>query len=89
MTTPGDCPGFEQCKGFKAFTCRCPNYGKAKEVFSDGLVEDISALVAARRLILPNVPLKLQEAQRLHPKGSNFSSIFDLYPSGTHVILHF
>jgi len=35
MTTPRHCPGFEQFKSLKAFTCKCPNCGKEKEIFSD------------------------------------------------------
>ena len=35
MTTPRHCPGFEDFKNLKAFTCKCPNCGKEKEIFSD------------------------------------------------------
>ena len=35
MTTPRHCPGFEDLKNLKAFTCKCPNCGKEKEIFSD------------------------------------------------------
>jgi ribosomal protein S27E len=35
MTTPQHCPGFEQFKGLQSFTCKCPECGKEKEVFSD------------------------------------------------------
>ena len=35
MTTPLHCPGFEQFKGLKSFTCNCPNCGKEIEIFSD------------------------------------------------------
>jgi uncharacterized protein (DUF983 family) len=35
MTTPQHCPGWEQFKNLKAFTCKCPNCGKEKEIFSD------------------------------------------------------
>ena len=35
MTTPRHCPGFEDFKHLKAFTCKCPNCGKEKEIFSD------------------------------------------------------
>ena len=35
MTTPRHCPGFEQFKSLRAFTCKCPNCGKEKEIFSD------------------------------------------------------
>jgi len=35
MTTPQHCPGFEQHKDLKAFTCNCPNCGKEKEILSD------------------------------------------------------
>jgi len=34
-TTPQHCPGWEQFKSLKAFTCKCPNCGKEKEIFSD------------------------------------------------------
>ena len=35
MTTPQHCPGWEQFKGLKAFTCECPGCGEKKEIFSD------------------------------------------------------
>ena len=35
MTTPRHCPGFEDLMNLKAFTCKCPNCGKEKEIFSD------------------------------------------------------
>ncbi|MBI4619486.1 MAG: hypothetical protein HY739_04915 [Desulfobacterales bacterium] len=35
MTTPRHCPGFEELKNLKTFTCKCPNCGKKKEIFSD------------------------------------------------------
>ena len=35
MTTPRHCPGFEHLKDLKALTCKCPNCGKEKEIFSD------------------------------------------------------
>jgi len=35
MTTPRHCPGFEDLKNLKAFTCKCPSCGKEKEIFSD------------------------------------------------------
>lgn len=35
MTTPRHCPGFEQLKELKSFTCKCPNCGKENEIFSD------------------------------------------------------
>ena len=28
------CPGFEQFKNLKSFVCRCPHYGKGREIFS-------------------------------------------------------
>jgi ribosomal protein S27E len=34
-TTPKQCPGFEQFKSLKSFTCKCPGCGKEKEIFSD------------------------------------------------------
>jgi len=35
MTTPQHCPGFEQFKDLKSFTCQCPECGKDNEIFSD------------------------------------------------------
>ena len=35
MTTPLHCPGYEQFKNLKSFTCKCPGCGKEKEIFSD------------------------------------------------------
>ena len=35
MTTPQHCPGFQQFKHLKSFSCKCPNCGKPKEIFSD------------------------------------------------------
>ena len=35
MTTPQHCPGWEQFKNLKAFTCKCPSCGKEMEIFSD------------------------------------------------------
>ena len=35
MTTPQHCPGFQQFKHLKSFTCNCPSCGKSKEIFSD------------------------------------------------------
>ena len=35
MTTPQQCPGFEQLKHLKAFKCKCPACGEEKEIFSD------------------------------------------------------
>ena len=35
MTTPKHCPGWEQFKNLKVFSCKCPNCGKEKEIFSD------------------------------------------------------
>ena len=34
MSTPQHCPGFENFKELKSFTCKCP-CGAAKEIFSD------------------------------------------------------
>ena len=45
MTTPRHCPGFEDFKSLKAFTCTCPNCGKEKEIFSDEF--DIKHVCAA------------------------------------------
>ena len=35
MTTPMHCPGFEDFKNLKSFTCNCPECGTEKEIFSD------------------------------------------------------
>ena len=35
MTTPQHCPGFEQFKHLKSFSCKCPECGEEKEIFSD------------------------------------------------------
>jgi len=35
MTTPKHCPGFESFKHLEALTCKCPNCGEEKEIFSD------------------------------------------------------
>ena len=34
-TTPAHCPGFEQFKSLKSFTCKCNNCNATKEIFSD------------------------------------------------------
>jgi uncharacterized protein (DUF983 family) len=34
-STPRHCPGFAELKNLKAFTCKCPSCGEAKEIFSD------------------------------------------------------
>jgi len=34
-TTPVHCPGFQELRNLRAFTCRCPECGKEKEIFSD------------------------------------------------------
>ena len=35
MSTPTHCPGFEQFRDLKSFTCKCPDCGEEKEIFSD------------------------------------------------------
>lgn len=35
MSTPQHCPGFEDFKSLKSFTCKCPKCGESKEIFSD------------------------------------------------------
>jgi len=35
MTTPQHCPGYQQFKTLKSFTCKCPECGAEKEIFSD------------------------------------------------------
>lgn len=35
MSTPQHCPGFENFKALKSFTCICPECGGKKEIFSD------------------------------------------------------
>lgn len=32
---PRHCPGFENFKHLKSFSCKCPNCGKEIEIFSD------------------------------------------------------
>ena len=34
-TTPAHCPGFESFRNLEAFTCKCPECGAEKEIFSD------------------------------------------------------
>ena len=34
-TTPLHCPGLQAHKNLSSFTCKCPNCGKEKEIFSD------------------------------------------------------
>jgi len=34
-STPRHCPGLEANKELKAFTCKCPQCGREKEIFSD------------------------------------------------------
>ena len=33
--TDQHCPGFENFKELKSFTCKCPKCGASKEIFSD------------------------------------------------------
>ncbi len=35
MSTPQHCPGFENFKQLKSFTCSCPGCDTKKEIFSD------------------------------------------------------
>uniref|UniRef100_A0A7C4RP66 Uncharacterized protein n=1 Tax=Desulfatirhabdium butyrativorans TaxID=340467 RepID=A0A7C4RP66_9BACT len=35
MSTPQHCPGFEQFKHLKSFTCKCPQCQEEVEIFSD------------------------------------------------------
>jgi hypothetical protein len=35
MSTPQHCPGFQQFKQLKSFTCKCPACGQEIEIFSD------------------------------------------------------
>lgn len=35
MSTPQHCPGFENFKQLKSFTCKCDKCGEPKEIFSD------------------------------------------------------
>ncbi len=37
MTTPRHCPGFQDLKHLKSFSCKCPNCNAEKEIFSDEL----------------------------------------------------
>lgn len=32
---PTHCPGFSSFKNLKSFTCKCPECGEEKEIFSD------------------------------------------------------
>lgn len=34
-TTPQHCPGFDDLRQLSSFTCRCPECGTEKEIFSD------------------------------------------------------
>lgn len=34
-TTPQHCPGFNDLKHLKCFSCKCPQCGTEKEIFSD------------------------------------------------------
>jgi hypothetical protein len=34
-STPQHCPGYQNFKTLKAFTCKCPKCGEVKEIFSD------------------------------------------------------
>ena len=35
MSTPQHCPGYQQFKTLKSFTCKCSECGAEKEIFSD------------------------------------------------------
>lgn len=35
MTTPQHCPGYENFRNLKSFTCKCPQCGAEAEIFSD------------------------------------------------------
>ncbi len=35
MSTPQHCPGYQQFKNLKSFSCKCPNCGREMEIFSD------------------------------------------------------
>ncbi len=35
VSTPQHCPGYNDFKNLKAFTCKCNNCGQEKEIFSD------------------------------------------------------
>jgi len=34
-TTPQHCPGYADFKNLKVISCKCPNCGEEKEIFSD------------------------------------------------------
>ena len=34
-TTPQHCPGYANFKSLKSFSCKCPECGQEKEIFSD------------------------------------------------------
>jgi hypothetical protein len=55
MTTPQHCPGYEQFKHLKSFTCKCPGCGEEKEIFSDEFEKNIHAPNADRKSILRSV----------------------------------
>jgi len=61
MTTPRHCPGFEQFKSLKTFTCKCPTAERKKIYFRTSMTKNMCAPDAAKRSILPNVLLKGQE----------------------------
>jgi hypothetical protein len=35
MSTPQHCPGYTSFKNLKSFSCKCPECGAEKEIFSD------------------------------------------------------
>jgi DNA-directed RNA polymerase subunit RPC12/RpoP len=35
MSTPQHCPGYENFRNLKSFTCKCSECGKEAEIFSD------------------------------------------------------
>jgi uncharacterized protein (DUF983 family) len=50
MTTPQHCPGFEQFKNLQSFSCRCPECGHEKEIFSDEFNEKHACSKCGRQI---------------------------------------
>ena len=68
MTNPMHCPGHEQFKNLKSFTCKCPNCGKEKEIFSDEFDKKHVCKGAIRRSISPDALSLPAEAPILTPR---------------------
>lgn len=57
MSTPQHCPGFENFKHLKSFTCNCPKCGEVKEIFSDEFEKLTPVTNAVLKSISPPVPM--------------------------------